>query len=135
MKKPVRTVGNYLSPYVRKVLVVLDLKNIPYEIDPIIPIFGDDRFTAISPLRRIPVLIDEQATLCDSSIICQYLEERYPEPALYPQDLVLRARARWLEEFADTQMGMGLSGTCSTRSRSGPSYSARPRTRKSCSER
>jgi glutathione S-transferase len=105
MKEPVRIVGNYLSPYVRKVLVVLDQKNIPYEIDPIIPAFGDERFTAVSPLRLIPVLIDEQATLCDSSVICQYLEERYPEPALYPQDLVLRARARWLEEFADTQLG------------------------------
>ncbi len=105
MKEPVRIIGNYLSPYVRKVLVVLDQKNIPYAIDPIVPFFGDDRFTAVSPLRRIPVLIDDQATLCDSSVICQYLEERYPEPALYPQDLVLRARARWLEEYADTQMG------------------------------
>lgn len=105
MQEPVRIIGNCLSPYVRKVLVVLDLKNISYAIDPIVPFFGDDRFTAISPLRRIPVLIDDQTTLCDSSVICQYLEERYPEPALYPQDLVLRARARWLEEYADTQMG------------------------------
>src|SRR5579883_2015251 len=104
MREPVRIIGSYLSPYVRKVLVVLEEKCIPYEIDPIIPFFGDDRFTAISPLRRIPVMIDEQATLCDSSIICQYLEERYPDPLLYPQDLVQRARARWLEEFADTRM-------------------------------
>ena len=38
---PVRVVGNYLSPYVRKVLVVLHLKGIPYEIDPIVPFFGE----------------------------------------------------------------------------------------------
>lgn len=44
-------------------------------------------------------------TLCDSSVICQYLEERWPEPALYPMDIVARARARWLEEFADSRMG------------------------------
>jgi glutathione S-transferase len=101
----VRIIGGYVSPYVRKVLVVLDLKGIAYEIDPIVPFFGDERFSAVSPIRRIPVLIDDAVTLCDSSVICQYLEDRYPEPALYPRDVAERARARWLEEFADTRMG------------------------------
>ena len=47
MSAPVRIIGTYLSPYVRKVLVFLDLKGIAYEIDPIVPFFGDDRFTAL----------------------------------------------------------------------------------------
>jgi len=101
----VRVIGSFLSPYVRKVLVVLDLKGIAYEIDPIVPFFGDDRFAKLSPLRRIPVLIDDAVALSDSSVICQYLEDRYPEPAVYPRDIAARARARWLEEFADTRMG------------------------------
>jgi glutathione S-transferase len=101
----VRIVGSYLSPYVRKVLVCLHVKGIAYEIDPIVPFLGDDRFSRLSPLRRIPVLTDEAVTLCDSSVICQYLEDRQPEPALYPRDVAVRARARWLEEFADTRMG------------------------------
>jgi glutathione S-transferase len=105
MARPVQIVGSYLSPYVRKVLVVLDLKGIAYEIDPIVPFFGDDRFTLISPVRRIPVLIDEQVTLADSSVICQYLEDCCPQPTLYPTDIVDRARARWLEEYADSRMG------------------------------
>jgi len=105
MSAPVRIVGSYLSPYVRKVLVFLHEKGIPYTIDPIVPFFGDDRFSALSPVRRIPVFIDDRVTLCDSSVICQYLEDRHPEPALYPRDLADRARARWLEEFADTRMG------------------------------
>jgi glutathione S-transferase len=105
MSEPVRLIGSYLSPYVRKVLVVLLEKGIPYEIDPIVPFLGDDRFGALSPLRRIPVLMDDRVTLSDSSVICQYLEDRYPTPALYPEDVALRARARWLEEFADTRMG------------------------------
>jgi glutathione S-transferase len=37
-------------------------------------------------------------------VICQYLEDRYPQPALFPADIVARARARWLEEYADTRM-------------------------------
>jgi glutathione S-transferase len=105
MTTPVSIIGSYLSPYVRKALVCLDLKGIAYEIDPIIPFMGDERFSRLSPIRRIPVLIDDRVTLTDSSVICQYLEDRYPQPALYPTDIVARAQARWLEEFADTRMG------------------------------
>src|SRR5271163_2341663 len=101
----VQIIGSYLSPYVRKVLVVLDLKGVAYEIDPIVPFYGNDHFSQMSPLRRIPVMIDSNATLSDSSVICQYLEDRYPAPALYPANIVDRARARWLEEFADSRMG------------------------------
>jgi glutathione S-transferase len=90
---------------VRKVLVCLDLKGISYEIDPIVPFFGNEEFTRISPVRRIPVLIDESVTLPDSSAICEYLEDRYPDPALLPEKPAERARARWLEEYADTRMG------------------------------
>jgi glutathione S-transferase len=101
----VQIIGSYISPYVRKVLVALDLKGIEYQIDPIIPFMGDDRFSRLSPVRRIPVLIDGHVTLADSSVICQYLEDRFPSPALYPTDVADRARARWLEEYADTRIG------------------------------
>ena len=101
----IRIIGSYLSPYVRKVLACLDLKGLDYEIDPIVPYMGDDRFTRLSPLRRVPVLIDDRVTLADSSVICQYLEDRYPAPALFPAGIADRARARWLEEFADSRMG------------------------------
>ena len=105
MSEPVRIIGSYVSPYVRKVLVVLDLKGIPYEIDPIIPFMGNDEFSKLSPVRRIPVLTDDHVTLSDSTVICEYLDDRYPEPAVRPAGAVARARARWLEEFADTRMG------------------------------
>jgi glutathione S-transferase len=105
MKHRVQVIGSYLSPYVRKVLVFLDVKGVPYEIDPIIPFMGDERFSKLSPVRRIPVLLDDHVTLADSTVICQYLEERHPVPALYPADITERAQARWLEEFADSRMG------------------------------
>ncbi|HEX5064883.1 MAG TPA: glutathione S-transferase family protein [Myxococcota bacterium] len=105
MTSPIQIIGSPMSPYVRKVLVCLELKKLAYEIDPIVPFFGDDSFSRLSPLRRIPVLIDDRTSLCDSTVICQYLEDRYPEPALYPRDVAERARARWLEEFADSRMG------------------------------
>lgn len=102
---PTRVIGSYVSPYVRKVLVCLDIKRIPYELDPIVPFFGSDAFDRVSPLRRVPVLVDERVAVADSTVICEYLEERYPQPALFPRDPQLRARARWLEEFADSRMG------------------------------
>lgn len=98
-------IGGPLSPYVRKVLAVCELKGVAYHIDPIVPFFGGDRFGEISPLRRIPVLIDDIVTLSDSSVICQYLEDRYPSPRVYPEDIAHRAEARWIEEYADTRMG------------------------------
>ncbi len=100
-----KIIGSYLSPYVRKVLVCLDIKGVPYRIDPIVPFFGNDEFAKLSPLRRVPVLSDDCVTLADSSVICEYLDERYSEPRLYPEGPGPRARARWLEEFADTRMG------------------------------
>jgi len=105
MSTPVTIIGSYPSPYVRKVLAVLHLKGIDYRIDPIVPFMGGDEFSRLSPLRRIPVFISDALTLCDSSVICEYLEDRYPEPALYPRDPEQRAKARWLEEYADTRIG------------------------------
>jgi glutathione S-transferase len=101
-------VGNYISPYVRKVLACLELKGQAYDIDPITPFVGDERFSALSPLRRVPVLIDGELVLNDSSVICQYLEDRFPAPSLYPADIVQRARARWLEEYCDTHLASVL---------------------------
>jgi glutathione S-transferase len=98
-------VGNFLSPYVRKVLIALEMKGVAYTIDPITPFYGNDAFAEVSPLRRIPVLIDDAVTLCDSTVICEYIEERYPETPLLPPTPAARARARWLEEYADSRMG------------------------------
>lgn len=98
-------IGNTVSPYVRKILTILAMKEIPFEIDPIVPFFGNDEFAKISPLRRIPVLIDGDLILNDSSVIAQYLEETYPVPSILPATAAARGHARWLEEFADGRMG------------------------------
>ena len=105
MRQPLTIIGSFVSPYVRKVLACLNLKGLAYEIDPITPFFGNDEFERLSPLRRIPVLIDGDFTVSDSSVICFYLEETYPGHPLLPADPRDRARARWFEEFADTRLG------------------------------
>ena len=105
MNQPFRIIGSFVSPYVRKVLACCELKGLDYEIDPITPFFGNDEFERRSPLRRIPVLIDGDVSICDSSVICAYLDEAYGGYPLLPAEPGNRARARWLEEYADTRLG------------------------------
>jgi len=100
-----KIVGSYLSPYVRKVLACLELKGIEYEIDPIVPYYGSSQFSRISPLRRIPVLLDDNLVLSDSTIIAEYINEKYPGHDLMPGGAELRGHARWIEEYADSRLG------------------------------
>ena len=55
----------------------------------------------INPKRQVPVLIDGDLELFDSTQIFEYLETLKPEPALWPADLKARARARLLEHKSD----------------------------------
>jgi glutathione S-transferase len=98
-------IGSFVSPYVRKALACLNLKGVDYRVDPITPFYGNDEFERLSPLRRIPVLIDGDFHTSDSSVICAYVDEAYCGHPLLPADPKDRARARWLEEFADTRLG------------------------------
>ncbi len=56
---------------------------------------------AINPKREVPCLVDGDVTLYDSTVILEYLEDRYPAPALMPRDPAGRARCRLLELEAD----------------------------------
>jgi glutathione S-transferase len=94
-----------LSPYARKVKLVLLEKGLEFErrhggskqLD-------SEEFRRVSPRGEVPVLVDGELVVQDSTIICEYLEERYPEPRLYPVDAADRVRARLLEDVADTEL-------------------------------
>lgn len=101
----IRVIGAHVSPYARKVYLALAAKGLAYECDPITPFFGNDEFARLSPLRRIPVLIDGDLVVNDSTVICEYLDEAYPGTPLYPTSPAARAKARWLEEYADSRLG------------------------------
>src|SRR5438045_3035750 len=105
MASPLTIIGSFVSPYVRKVLACMNLKGLDYEVDPITPFFGNEEYERLSPLRRIPVLIDGDFSVSDSSVICAYLDEAYPVHPLLPANPKDRARARWFEEYADTRLG------------------------------
>ncbi len=91
------------SPYARKVRIVLDYKGIPYE--PIERCYSLDRnedLRAASKRAEVPaIILDDGRTIADSTIICEYLEQVYPTPPVYPKDAYERARMRSLEDLCD----------------------------------
>lgn len=99
-----RVYGNVVSPYARKVYLTLEWKGLPFEAIDVLPHSDGAPFRAISPLGKIPAFEDDRVQLADSSVICDYLEHRHPDPPIYPRDPAERARALWLEEYADTAL-------------------------------
>jgi glutathione S-transferase len=59
---------------------------------------------AANPKGQVPVLQDGDLAVFDSTVIFEYLEDAYPQPALYPRDPAERARCRLLDLFADEVM-------------------------------
>lgn len=97
--------GAPLSPFVRKVRLFIAGKSLDYQLEIILP-FGTqpDWYRDLSPLGRIPSLRDGDFTLADSSVICQYLDEKYPQTSLLGQNPQQRAQVRWLEKYADYEL-------------------------------
>lgn len=107
--------GAHLSPFVRKADALLREKGVPFELESVNIMPMPDWFKEISPARRIPVLRDTDVgeegpagTIPDSSAICAYIEQKFPEPAFYPADPYERGRAVWLEEYCDTELAMAI---------------------------
>lgn len=97
--------GAPLSPFVRKLRLCLIEKGLDYELEVIMPFGQPDWYRELNPLGRIPAFSDGDVKLADSSVICQYLEERYPGlPSLYGENAEQRARVRWLEKYADYEL-------------------------------
>jgi glutathione S-transferase/RNA polymerase-associated protein len=97
-----------LSPYARKVKIVLYEKGVPFErvfVNPLLgredPIFQE--FAARSPLLEVPCLVDGDLAIHDSTVQLEYVEERWPDPPTQPAEPRERARVRMLEEICDTQ--------------------------------
>jgi RNA polymerase-associated protein len=94
-----------LSSYAQKVKIALREKGVAFERS--LPAdFGTGRrdtpFAAANP--RTPVLVlDGQQAIFESTVILEYIEERWPEPKLLPADPLARAEARMTEEVCDTQ--------------------------------
>jgi glutathione S-transferase len=83
-------------PYCARVRIALAEKGVEHET---VVIDLDERPSWIyekNPLGRVPILEDDAFVLPESAVINEYLEERYPVPALWPADAAERAFGRLL---------------------------------------
>lgn len=99
-----KLIGAGLSPFVRKVRVVLAEKGLAHEHEPLTPFGPNPEYRKIHPLGKIPSLTDGDRAIPDSSAIVVYLEKIAPNPALISQDAYEAARTVWTEEYADTAL-------------------------------
>lgn len=94
-----------LSPYAQKVKIALREKQVPFDARTPDGL-GSGTTTgkhAIETLRgEVPVLLDGETTIFDSTIILEYIEQKWPEPRLLPPDPAACARARMIEDVMDT---------------------------------
>lgn len=94
-----------LSPYAQKIRIALREKGIEFEIkapDLSSGGFGGSELLAANPRREMPTLIDGDAKIFDSTIILEYIEDKWPAPSLLPSNPADRARVRMIEEVMDT---------------------------------
>ncbi len=90
------------SPFGWKVRMVLAEKRIPHELAVPENKNESEAFGRLNPFRLTPVLeVGPGRALYESTVICEYLEEAYPEPRLLPDDPWERARVRLLEDVTD----------------------------------
>jgi glutathione S-transferase len=111
----IRLYDHPLSPYAQKVKIALREKGLAFQAE--LPgglgaggAAGE--FVQASPRAEVPALVDGEVRVFDSTIILEYLEDAYPQPALLPPSPAERARVRMLEEVMDTHfeaINWGLS--------------------------
>jgi glutathione S-transferase len=93
--------GADISPYMQRLTVQLDIKGLAYRVVPPPGGLHSDAFRAINPIGKIPVLQAGDFILPESEVICDYIEDRHPEPALRPTTPEDRARTRLIARIVD----------------------------------
>ena len=92
-------------PWVQRAAIVLQAKQVPYDITYIDRDHRPDWFLAVSPHSKVPVLqIDGKHALFESNAIAEYLEET-AAPRLHPEDAIVRARNRAWTDYVTTFAG------------------------------
>ena len=100
----------WLSPYCRKVRIVLAEKKIDCRLETENTWLRRREFLAINPAGEVPVLIEDDGTsIADSQTICEYLEEVVPDPSIFPADLKERAEARRIVAWFDRKFSAEVS--------------------------
>lgn len=95
-----------LSQYSEKVRLILDYKQLEYRKIEVTPGMGQIELLQKSGSRQVPVLKDEGTYIADSTEIALYLDRKYPERPILPQDPLAKGQCLLIEEWADESIGL-----------------------------
>lgn len=96
--------GFHVSNYHNKVRLALLEKGIAFEEDANCRPSQTDEYLAKSPMGKVPYLIVDGALLRESQVICEYLEEAFPQKPLLPKEPLARAQVREMIVFMELHM-------------------------------
>ena len=96
------------SAFCLKVRMVLQAKGLSYRTVDVTPGVGQVAVFRLSGQRQVPVLVDGETVLADSTAIALHLEQREVDPALVPTDPRQAAQVRLLEDWADTTLAAAV---------------------------
>lgn len=96
------------SPYAARCRIQIHHKQLPVEIVPPPGGLGSAQLKAKNPLGKIPVLDLGDKTLAESWAIMEYLEARFPQPAMRPADLFEQAKLQELVRFTDLTLAAAM---------------------------
>lgn len=98
--KAMKLFGYYRSSASYRIRIILNYKNVDWDYQPVRLDLGEQHtaaFRAFNPLGFVPVLEADGVALSQSPAIAEYIEDRYPEPALLPAGRSARAAVRELQ--------------------------------------
>lgn len=95
-----------LSQYSEKVRAILDYKGLEYKKIEVTPGVGQLELFRLSGSRQVPVLKDGDIYISDSTEIAFYLDRKYPDKPIIPEDPVLKGQCLLIEEWADESIGL-----------------------------
>lgn len=93
--------GTPISNYYNKVKLALLEKNIPFDEAKVATHSTDEAVLSCSPLGKIPFLRTDEGPLCESQVILDYLEARWPQPPLMPAGAYAQAKVREITTYVD----------------------------------
>ena len=93
------------SAFCLKTRMALHAKKLQYRVEEVTPGIGQLKIFNLSGQKQVPIIVDENdQIISDSSIICEYIDKKNANNKLFPDDPVLFAQCKLIEDWADTTM-------------------------------
>ncbi|KAK4497460.1 hypothetical protein PRZ48_011911 [Zasmidium cellare] len=104
--QPLKLYSGWFCPFVQRAWTVLEEKKIPYQYIEVNPYNKPQSLLALNPRGLVPTLQYDSKPLYESTVICEFLEEAYPDhaPHLMPKDVYLRAKTRIWTDFCTSRV-------------------------------